>query len=244
MFEFLKSMRKKAVGEVVAVHMVSPNIRAISLGGPEIADFLLAEGIDEPGAWVKVALPTGEKRAYTIRRIDRQAGILDLEFVLHEHNGASGPASNWASKAQLGEKIGIAGPRDGGFHLPADACWIILAGDATALPAMQTIAKVLPSGIKTEIYAEVCSSEDQQIFKSQAVLSVAWLDQESTPGTALRRALVGKLLPAGPGYIWVAGESGAVRALRLHYLQSLRVVPERVCTKGYWKAGEAAHRDA
>ncbi len=242
MLDFLKPKRKHAEAEVVAVRMTSPHMCCITLGGRQIVAFLEADGIDVPATWVKVHLPSGHSRAYTIRRIDRHAGTLDLEFVLHERDGVSGPASTWASQAQVGQRISIAGPRDGGFHLPVEVSWIILAGDATALPAMQAITQALPVDVKATMYAEVEKPEDHQIIESPAMLEIAWLGEESTPGAALHRELAGTPLPPGPGYIWIAGEAAAVRALRSHYLETLGVPRERVSAKGYWKVGEAAHR--
>lgn len=242
MFDFLKPKRKHADAEVVAVNMTSPHMCCITLGGEQIVAFLEADGVEVPATWVKVYLPSAHSRAYTIRRIDRPAGTLDLEFVLHERDGVSGPASTWASHAQVGEKISIAGPRDGGFLLPKNVFWILLAGDATALPAMQAIARTLPAEIHAEMYVEIGASKDQQVVETPAMLGITWLYEESTPGAALHRELVSRPIPVTPGYIWLAGESTAVRAMRSHYLQSLGVPRERVSAKGYWKVGEAAHR--
>lgn len=244
MFDFLKPKRRRAEAVVTAVQRVFPHMCRITLGGAEVAAFLTAAGVDAPAAWVKVQLPSGDARAYTIRRIDRQAGTLDLEFALHGGNGVSGPASSWAGRARVGDRIVIVGPRDGGFRLPPDASWVILAGDATALPAIRCIAKALPAGLKAEIYAEVDAPDDREVIESPASLGIAWLGGQSTPGAALQRALADRPLPASPGYIWIAGESGAVRALRAHFLQTMGLAQNRVSAKGYWKVGETAHRDA
>lgn len=243
MLDFLKPKRWRAVAEVTNAQMTSPRMRRITLGGAEVAAFLQADGVNMPGAWVKVLLPSGQGRAYTIRNIDRKAGTLDLEFVLHERNGICGPACLWASQAQVGDKISIAGPRDGGFRLPAGASRIILAGDATALPALQAIAKSLPANISVEMYAEVGSAEDRQVVQSAATLHIRWLEEHGTPGKALRDTVMGERDPVVADYVWIAGESGAVRALRAHY-QLAKLDPAKISAKGYWKVGEAAHRES
>lgn len=242
MLDFLKPKRRRAEVEVVAVRMTSPHMRCITLGGAQVAAFLQADGVDAPAAWVKVFLPSGESRAYTIRHIDRSAKILDLEFVLHEQGGISGPASAWAGQARVGEKVGIGGPRDGGFRVPGDVSWIVLAGDASALPAMQSIAATLPAGITVHMYAEVGSPDDRQVVKSAAMLDITWLDEQSTPGAALLGVLSSRPLPTTPGYLWIAGESNAVWALRTHFLQRFGLTRDRVSAKGYWKLGESGHR--
>ena len=112
----LRTKTVRATAEVVAARNVTPHMRRITIGGPEVAAILSVEGMAMPAAWVKVFLPTGEGRAYTIRSIDRAAGTLDMDFVLHDHGeGGAGPASAWARQATRGERIGIAGPRSGGF---------------------------------------------------------------------------------------------------------------------------------
>lgn len=243
----LESARPKtttALAEVLAARALTPLMRRITVGGPEVAALLQTEGIDAPAAWVKVFLPSGEGRAYTVSGLDHQARTLDLDFVLHGADAASGPAAAWASQARVGQRLGIAGPRSGGFALPADARWLMLAGDTTALPAIQAIARRLPAAIKAKVYVEVPHPQEQQAIESPASLRVAWLEAGQAPGLALHQGLMYRPLPPGPGYLWIAGESAAVRALRGHYLQERAMERERVSAKGYWKAGEADHRDA
>jgi NADPH-dependent ferric siderophore reductase len=243
MAELDKARRARAEAEVMDVRMTSPHARRITLGGAEVAAFLQTKGAEAPAAWVKVSLPSGEKRAYTIRSFDRRAGTLDLEFVLHGEYAASGPASAWVSRARAGERIGIAGPRNGGFALPADARRILLAGDATALPAIQAIAQALPADIGAEVCVELHSQNDRQAIDSRAELEITWLQEIATPGIALLQTLTKRPLPDGPSYVWIAGESDAVRALRAHYLDARGLEARRISAMGYWKVGQAAHRD-
>jgi NADPH-dependent ferric siderophore reductase len=41
----------------------------------------------------------------------------------------------------------------------------------------------------------------------------------------------------------MAGESQAMRTLRQHYLQERGLAPRRLHAQGYWKAGQADHRE-
>lgn len=234
----------RAVAEVLAVASPTPCMRRVTVGGAELAAFLRAEGVDEPAAWVKLFLPSGEGRAYTIRGIDHDAASLDLDIVLHGDGPQAGPASTWAADAQPGARVGIAGPRSGGFLLPADARWVLLAGDITALPALQRIASALPAGLKAKVYVELPSQADRQPIDGAAKLRTDWLLAREGPGVALCQTLLHRPLPAGPGYLWMAGESSTIRRLRQHYLLERGIERHRVSAKGYWKAGEADHRDA
>lgn len=239
-----KPRRTRATGIVQALRSVTPHMRRITVGGGEIAEFLNTDGIDEPAAWVKVFLPSGEGRAYTIRQIDFRAGTLDLDFVLHGTTADSGPAAHWASQARVGEHIGIAGPRSGGFVLPGNARWVMLAGDATALPGIQSIASRLPADVNVKVYAEAPTPDDRQPIESPARLRIEWIHAQPEPGLGLCQSLLHRPLPPGPGYIWMAGESAAIRVLKLHYLQERELPRQGVSAKGYWKSGEADHRDA
>lgn len=233
----------RTVGIVQRVQAITPHMQRITLGGSEIADFLVSEGVGEAAAWVKVFLPCGEGRAYTIQNLDRQSETLSLDFVLHARAGEAGPAATWAQRATVGERVAVAGPRSGGFLLPAEARWILLAGDATALPGIQSIASRLPAGINAKAYIEVFSGKDQQPIHSVANLRVQWMNAQPEPGLALCQSLLYRPLPSGPGYIWMAGESAAMRRLRLHYLQERALPRSSVSAKGYWKSGECDHRD-
>ncbi|MYM27423.1 SIP domain-containing protein [Duganella sp. CY15W] len=244
MLELLRPKRLQVQAQVQATRLTSPHLQRITFGGPELAAFLQTDGIDTPAAWVKIFLPSGESRAYTIRSVDHSAGTMDIEFMLHTAHGASGPAATWAAQAQAGEQVVIAGPRDGGYALPDGASWLLLAGDLTAMPAIQRIAATLPPGLPAEIHVELASPDDRQVIDSTASLNVHWLPAGAMPGSALCLSLLNRPLPPGPGYIWIAGESASIRSLRNRYLQTLWLDAKRVSAKGYWKVGEAAHRDA
>ena len=73
MLESDRPRTARAMTQVMATRELSPHMRRITLGGPEVAAFLQVDGVDAPAAWVKVFLPTGESRAYTISGIDHQA---------------------------------------------------------------------------------------------------------------------------------------------------------------------------
>lgn len=139
----LDTRHKPATARMVAivqrVQRITPHMQRITLGGAEIADFVASEAAGEAAAWVKLFLPCGQGRAYTLQDLDPVAGTLSLDFVLHAQEGQAGPAATWAQRALVGERVGVAGPRSGGVELPAQARWILLAGDATALPAIKAL---------------------------------------------------------------------------------------------------------
>jgi NADPH-dependent ferric siderophore reductase len=162
---------------VLATRLTSPHLQRITFGGPELAAFLQTDGIDTPAAWVKIFLPSGESRAYTIRSVDYSAGTMDIEFVLHTAHGASGPAATWAAQAQAGEQVVIAGPREGGYALSDGASWLLLAGDLTAMPAIQRIAATLPPACRprsTSNWHRPTTASHRQHGLAECALAYRW----------------------------------------------------------------------
>ena len=144
---------------VVSVTDITPHMRRIRVGGPELegfqspghADhikvFLSADGRPLPrperhpdGLVWPDDVPRPFMRDYTPRYLDPVALTLDLDFVLH----SDGPASTWAANAKVGEPLMIGGPR-GTIRVPEAFDWYFLAGDETALPAIGRRIEELPA---------------------------------------------------------------------------------------------------
>jgi NADPH-dependent ferric siderophore reductase len=66
-------------------------------------------------------------RTYTVRRLDLEAGTIDVDFML---NGDHGLGSRWALNARPGDVIGVRGST--GRRQP-EVTWYLLVGDETAL---------------------------------------------------------------------------------------------------------------
>src|SRR5690606_21815632 len=79
-------------------------------------------------------------RDYTPRLYDADAMELHIDFVLHH----SGPATDWAAAAKVGDYLGVAGPR-GSFIIPHEFDWHLLIGDETAIPAIARRLFELPA---------------------------------------------------------------------------------------------------
>ena len=118
----------------------------------------------------------------------------------------------------MGEQVAIAGPRSGGFAPPADTDWMMLAGDASALPAMQSIAASLPGSARVKAYVEIVDDGECQPMDSAANWRTEWITAApGQPGQRLCQRLMYRPLPLGTGYLWMAGESGAMRTLKMHF---------------------------
>ncbi|MEV7969451.1 siderophore-interacting protein [Sphaerisporangium sp. NPDC088356] len=168
----------------------------------------------------------------TVRRYDRAAGLVTLDFFLHLDNG---PASRWALAAAPGDRVGFGGTR---VHWVTDptAEWTLMVGDETALPSMAAIAETLPAGHRAIAVAEVRDAAEH-VALDAPLPEVHWVHRgERAPGEgrALEEVVRGLDLPPGRGQVWAAGESLMIQRLRRHLLRDRGLRRDEVCALGYW----------
>ncbi|MEV7104766.1 siderophore-interacting protein [Streptomyces atroolivaceus] len=181
-----------------------------------------------------LAIPEAERpwmRGFTVRAYDRARNAMTVDFVLH---GDTGPAARWGRAARTGDVLGMVGPSSAYARpLPASE-WLLLAGDETALPAVATLLADLPAGMRAYVYGEVADADEEQEFASAADLTVHWVHRDQ--GGSLVDAVRAAALPGdGAGAAWLAGEAGAIRALRRHLVEDRRLPKEAVEFSGYWR---------
>ncbi|MDB5803593.1 MAG: iron-chelator utilization protein [Betaproteobacteria bacterium] len=241
--------------QVRAVHDVTPRMRRITLTGADL------EGFHSPAAddHVKLFFPapgtagtrpvlaqSGEKapkhlegmskgRDYTPRRHDAQAHELDIDFVLH----GDGPASTWAAHAALGHWLVAGGPK-GSRIVPDDFDNYIFIGDETALPSIGRRLGELPPQARALTLVQVADAGEHQPLPSRASVERLWVHRGNAPasdGSGLLQALRRLCLPDGDTFIWGAGESRVMRAVR-KYLEEAGHNEDWIKTSGYWKLHE------
>ncbi|MEV7597296.1 siderophore-interacting protein [Kitasatospora sp. NPDC089797] len=187
-------------------------------------------------------------RTYTVRAQRRDPDEIDIDIAVHE-GGDGGPGSRWAAGAAPGDRVVVCGPavdEAGGveFRLPADAGWVLLAGDESALPAIAAILAELPPGLPVRIFAEVDGpAEEAYLPAGRTGVETVWLHRRSgAPG--LTAAVRAAGLPAGRPYAWIAGEAAAVRELRRHLVGERGMDRRAVCFMGYWRTGRSEDQRA
>ncbi|WP_417584607.1 siderophore-interacting protein [Pelagibacterium sp.] len=176
-----------------------------------------------------------EARDYTPRHYDNGAKTLTLDFVLH----GDGPASGWAEAAKPGDTIGVGGPR-GSFVVRGDYDWYLLVGDETALPAISRRLEELPRETRAIAVIEVSDNSEIQAIAAPQGAEIHWLSREGAePGDSekLLGAVQGLQLPDGPGYVFIAGESGMSKAVRKHMVDDRGHNPDWIKAASYWKSG-------
>ncbi len=244
---------KFRLGRVVRVAPITSELIRVTLTGEDLRDFVSAsfddhvkvifppEGADRPvlptlGPEGPVQSPGAARpimRDFTPRRFDRARGELDIEFFLHD----AGPATTWARRADVGQYLGLGGPR-GSMIIPTAFDWHLLIGDDTALPAIARRLEELPSSTRAIVVAEVADPYAQIDFESRASVEVMWSHRTGTSGAGLVAAVVGMAaLPAGEGYAWAAAESSVARQIRTHLVNIRGMDKSRIRAAAYWKRG-------
>ncbi|MFF8278114.1 siderophore-interacting protein [Streptomyces lateritius] len=267
-FQFfsLQVDRTRRLGpSLVRVTFTGEDLKAFASGGRDqsLSLFLPHPGQEAPvlppldnpdmyailGAWR--AMPDDERavmRSYTVReqRTEPRPEV-DIDFALHEDGG---PACRWAQHAEAGDKVVVLGPAVAAntgvrFQLPADADSVLIWADETALPAASAILEWLPAETRAQVYLEVPYSGDRAELATEADATVTWLVREEGAPSAVD-AVRGAELPGEAPYVWLAGESGSVKALRRHFVNERQLDRRRVTFVGYWRKGlsEDALREA
>ncbi|KUO01930.1 siderophore-interacting protein [Streptomyces caeruleatus] len=245
--------------QVVRTRRLGPSMVRVTFGGDDLAYFF-SDGRDQSLSLFlphphqtepQVPLELGDgwwqgwrelpddvravMRSYTLRALRRNPDEIDIDFVLHT---PAGPASEWASRAGAGDRVLLLGPavadnRAIRFRAPEDTDLVVIWGDETAVPAVSAILEALPAGTRARVWLEVSDAGDIQDLVTEADAEITWLVRED----GLDAVRADQLPPADHPYVWIAGESGRVKALRRHFVGERGVDRRRVTFVGYWRHG-------
>lgn len=222
--------------EVRAVTALSPSLRRVRFGGPDLAAFTPSADPDErlliefggtPGG------PAEHRRSYTVRAWNVDDRTVDVDFTVH----AGGSAAAWARTVEPGARVRLSQPK-GWWSPPADAHRILLLTDLTGLPAAGRIVESLPAGVSAHVVAEVPDPGDAQQWATAAEVTVTWLtgSGNGVSPTALPDTLTARPDLDRVDYLWFAGETSASRNVRVHLRRTLHWGADRFHVMGYWQA--------
>lgn len=242
-------------GIVSATNQLSPTLVRVTLGGPGVSDFV-STGIGDE--YVRVFFPHGDDptdvslpnpegdwwvtpdgapeapmRTYTISGVRAAAAEIDIDFVIH----SAGVAGPWAATARPGHVLGLNSPT-GLYSPPSDTTWQVLVSDLTGLPAIARIAASTPGEVRTRIVVEVAAESDRVPLERFTDADITWVlggngHGPSTLGQIVR-SIVDDRLPLAEGYIWVAGETVALRDVRKYLRKELGLPASQFKVVGYW----------
>jgi len=155
--------------------------------------------------------------------------------VIHEHGG---PASNWARAAAPGDQIVAVGHGPNKL-VDMSSDWFLFVGDMSALPAIGANIEKLPRDARGHAFIEIIDEADRQNLDAPAGLEIRWLvnrDHERSRDLLLD-AVRGLQWPSGRIGAWVAGELGAIRAVRDHLRHDRSVDRAHMYASSYWQIG-------
>lgn len=243
---------------VRSVGRLAPWLVSVELEG-ELSDFEVPDPTQHikvlvPGAGEhSVAMPTlGEDgiewpsgaprpamRTYTPRRFDPEAATLEVQFVIH----GDGPASEWAERAEVGDRLAVAGP-GGRLSLEIGPGPWVVAGDESAVPAIGTLLEALPDDAEVQVFVESehpgeAAGLDGHTHRAE----VDWRQRtDGDPGATIFDRVVASSIDPETN-VWVAGEAISVRRVRKALMEAGRPTPKSMVTRGYWRLGETNHPD-
>jgi NADPH-dependent ferric siderophore reductase len=203
-------------------------------GDQHVVLYFYEPGVEPPPTLAAARARFGQvrpaMRSYTVRRFDRDAGELDLDFVLH----GTGPAATWADHARAGDDLILVGPSPA--YLPdPEVSRHVLVGDESALPAVAALLAEVPDATAV---LEVADAAEEQDLPGD----VRWLHRDGIqPGTSdLLLATLREIAPAGRDVaVWAAGERTAMHAVRGYLLDECHLDRRQVRTTMYWRHGQA-----
>jgi len=236
--------------EVKSKAKLTPNMLRVTFSGKALLGFptnaasaniklLLPHADQDEKAYRDSLQGIGEKpikRTYTVVEYRESSNELDIDFALHAD---SGPATQFALNAQPGDTVGIAGPsRTKLVDITAD--WFLIAGDMTALPAIEANVKRLPIDSGGYLIIEVQEQADQRQLELPDSFNIQWLiNPEPRSGNSkLAEVVVNLVWPAGIPGVWIAGEVSTVRTLHRFLAKTKRLEPQHRYTSAYWQIGQ------
>lgn len=243
---FQTKQRKFRATRVVSSQQLSPHLQRIIVGGEDLHDFPLKQD----GVHVKAILsPDGQplnennrqsaiKRSYTIREFDAANKHLVLDFVINRH---SGPATDWARNAKIGDYLGIGGPGERKLTNFAAHSYL-LVGDITAVNAVNGYAKFISPDAQLVAVVSVPTRGDVIAMDAGEHLHVHWHIEDETDLSLSEfvQPLIGLL--AKDSEVFLGLEATQIRSLKSLLLHELGFSRLNIHATGYWKKGMDADR--
>jgi NADPH-dependent ferric siderophore reductase len=216
---------------VLRREQLSAHFVRLVLGGPGLAEFA---STGQPDEWVALTIPGQfQTRYYTVRSWEPTdgGGELTLDVVVHDHGLVTEWAAGHGGGDPVGQLVTISAPK-GSFTMPADAQWLLLVGDLTALPAIARIVET--ATVPVTAWVEIPDAPLTDFVHGDAI---TWVPLPHDVETATAAIVEEIAWPEGEGYFWMAGESAQMRAIRKHLMREVKLPTSAYDVMGYWRGG-------
>lgn len=244
--------------QVQSWHDVAPHLRRIVFHSPELADYPFRCN----GAPFKLLLPRagqdapvlpqrfengrpvwenpGDKpysRTYTVRGFDAAACTFSVDFVLH---GDNGPASAFAERVKAGQTVGINAPRNTKDPMLLPAAEYLLAGDLTAVPAIQSMLEDMDAAARGQVVLLLPDEADLPAdFACPEGVGHSVFAGGAEQYAAVAEAFRAARPQSADCYVWIAAEAELTARLRAIARGEWQLAPARCVAVPYWRRGEA-----
>lgn len=241
---------------VLGATNLTPHMRRIRFAGEDLARFAKFGGMhirmlfptrDVPDPLWPVlgsnglpAWPSDDRRpvarVYTIRALDMEKGVIDVDFLIHPGDSVG---AHWAMQATPGMKIGIMGPVGRPVR---PASWYLMGADETGLPALARMLETLPAETRGMAFVEIADDGEQQVIDNATGIELHWLPRDGVPAgldDRLARAVQSVAWPTGSAFGWFAAEAAAARMVREHWRGTLGLGRDQTLAAAYWRRGAA-----
>lgn len=222
---------------VLGTEDFTPGYRRIHFSAPE-----LVAGLEVyPTMWLRLWVPSLEpsgplrQRGYTFVDVDATTGTFALDFVIHDPEG---PAGHWAAHATAGDEAEVA-LTPSVLQPDLGLKTYVLAGDTSALPAINSLIDYLPSDADIRVFLEQPAAGREGLPLADGPnLVIRWLDPEPDGG-AVARAIAAENFVPGSTWVWAAGERALAKAVTTLLRTDLRVERANAHSQPYWTRGKA-----
>ena len=223
--------------EVLSTTPLSQRMTAVSFYSSTL---LNVEG-EAAGDWIRIWFPSEHRkgksyqRAYTLLNVDPEKGMFDLHFVNHE---PLGPASTWASRCRVGERLEAMRYSGKIFSLNSpEPPGVVLVGDLASYPAITDIIATIPEHIPVMARLVARDPFDYSIaLPTGKNIDAAWI--EPLPGKDSFTSHLESLNLAG-WQVWIGAETSETQFIKSYMRKSNAVSKEQLYARGYWMKGGA-----
>lgn len=224
---------------VTEIDEVTPRYRRLRFSSPDLVSELQVF----PTAWLRLWVPNPERgehhlsqRGYTFAGVDADAGTFDLEFVLH---ATKGPAGDWARDAVVGDTAEVA-LTPAKIAIPEGTRELVLAGDVTALPAINSWLCELDDSVQASVFVEDDHGDVEQLpVVTRSGDTWQWVPRAGERGEALADRIRENVSPSARQYAWAAGEKTLVKHVRHVMKHHLELARGQHFSQNYWIEGRS-----
>lgn len=258
----MPSAPRMFTAEVVRSRRLSASFQQVTIASADLNDFEW-RGLDH---WFRLFFPVRTGRGLTLPRVDgrqwwqaylaipeadrphcsnytvadyrpgQTVSELDIDVVLHWHEGRLSGVADWSVAARPGSPVGLL---DQGvlFDPPSETEQYILAADESGLPALRGILRDLPADAIGTAIIEVPTADDVGVLLAPPGMAVEWVtrDADGRAGAAALQVLRECSLSSPHAYAFVVGESSLATEGR-RALCRAGLSKKRITFSGFWKA--------